>query len=337
MKKLYLFLILCACCLTSSAWAQKNYRTIFIWDVTQSMVDNGIDKVVPDFIINTVKATQLENTEVIVIPFQDSVLTRYVMREQTLTDDAKKRLEKKIKEIGPLCMKHTKHRKTNIIDPINYAIDTYKKNDRENTLYLLTDGKEEHYGGDATSEEKKAEALANFLKTLAFDSATMSESDILYYIQAHGKLPITPGEVKGGQVEIRDTTVIWNKNVNVEPYVSTSYKLKDKNEVTIYFRIKDTELPSNTRVRVQSEPGAPIHVDETRVVVDNKVTFTPQYDYETLKASLAENSSMNLNVTLVNGNELQMNHQTIVHIVPDKVSLTLINQKYRVMKIKMVK
>lgn len=337
MKKLYLFLILCACCMTSSAWAQTNYRTIFIWDVTQSMVDNGIDKVVPDFIINTINATRPENTEVVVIPFQDSVLTRYVMREQTLTEDAKKRLEKKINEIGPLCMKHTKHRKTNIIDPINYAIATYKKKDRENTLYLLTDGKEEHYGGDTTSEEKKAEALAQRLKELAFDSATMSESDILYYIQAHGKLPIKPEDVEPGRVKIRDTTVIWNENVNVEPYVSTSYKLKDKNEVTIYFRIKDAELPSNTTVRVQSEPGAPIHVDETRVVVDNKVTFTPQYDYETLKASLAENSSMNLNVTLVNGNELQMNHQTIVHIVPDKVSLTLINQKFRVMKIKMVK
>ena len=40
MKKLYLFLVLCACCLMSSAWAQN--RNIYIWDVTRSMIGKGM-------------------------------------------------------------------------------------------------------------------------------------------------------------------------------------------------------------------------------------------------------------------------------------------------------
>lgn len=333
MKKLYLFLILCACCLTSSAWAQN--RNIYIWDVTRSMIGKGMvngqatpdvyDKV-EDYLIKDINRIANNHTEIVVIPFQEGVLFDQIISVPNSTDDSKKQIIEKIKQTGPLCMK-LKHSNTNISEPLLYAQRTYQKADKVNTLVLLTDGRQNMNGGmDALREAiigwsnnaDEDEFLIYVLTTENAEQPTSEDLDNVDYV--------TEGEFVNQLVRLQ-----------LKPTSEIAFNIKDQKSINVSFaNNSDVPLPTGAKIRVQSQAGAPIAINEVVELVNGAICITPDFDYEALKTQLAEEVSMRLVYSVENNDELKAKQNKKVAIVPAHSQVKLINKKERVLTISVV-
>lgn len=333
MKRLYLLLILCACSLANEVWAQN--RNIYIWDVTASMIGKGTtesgektpdvyDKV-EGYLINDIKRVANTYTEIIVIPFQEGVLLDYVLTVPNSTEESKQEIIGRIKEVGPKCLK-LNHRRTNISEPLLFAKEKYQKSDKENKIVLLTDGCQNMNGG--------MEALA---KAVNDWDRQANECDFLVYILTTENAKKPTDDLENGEYYSTSHFVDQVERLLVKPASEVSFNIKDNKSVAIDFKNNSTiSLPVGAKIRVKSEAGAPIVIDEVVELVDGKIQVSPSYDYESLKRQLADRESMRLMLSVENNDLLVKEQKKKLIIVPDYSQVTLINKKERVLTISIV-
>lgn len=322
MKRISIFALFCL--LLLPAIAQENYRKIYLWDVTESMVDYKLDEIVPNYIKKHINSQNKENTEIIIVPFQDSVLTRYIIKESVATSDAKQRICKKINEIGPKCMRHTKHWRTNIIDPIKFATEHYMKTDRNNKMYLLTDGYDEYHGNSAVVE---------YLKT--WDKTRDKDDDLLVYIMTTSKaeIPLPPGMT---HVVKKDTTILHLEEIQIEPSYDL-VQINNKGNDTLTIEFKTTKrLPEGVKILARSAESAPIAINENVEIVKNEIKLHLKYKYAELKERLPEESYMELYLTVLNNEYLEKQYNTNITVFPSTLKLKLVNKKYRVLTVSLL-
>ncbi|MBQ5879609.1 MAG: hypothetical protein IIW59_05935, partial [Alistipes sp.] len=98
----------------------------------------------------------------------------------------------------------------------------------------------------------------------------------------------------------------------------------------------DVPLPTGTKIRVQSQEGAPIAMNEVVELVNGAIQLSPNFDYEVLKTQLADEASMRLEYSVENNDELKAEQNKKVAIVPAHSQVKLINKKERVLTISVV-
>ena len=333
MKRLYLLLILCACCLVNNAWAQN--RNIYIWDVTASMEGRGttdsgektpnVYDDVEGYLINDIQRVANAYTEIVVIPFQEGVLSDYILTVPNSTDESKQEIIDRIKEVGPKCLKLS-HRRTNISEPLLFAKSKYQKSDKENKIVLLTDGYQNMKGG--------MEALAEAVNS--WDRQAEECDFLVYVLTTKNAIKPTDDLVNGDYVPV-DHFVDQVERLLVKPTPEVSFNIKDNKSIAIYFKNNSSiSLPVDAKIRVKSEVDAPIVIDEVVELVNGQIQLSPNYDYATLKHQLAEREQMRLNLSVENNDILVKEQKKKLIIVPNYSQVTLINKKERVLTISIV-
>lgn len=144
-KPLLLILTIAIFLMLGSQVFAQNFKTekrIYVWDVTLSMNGfGGAPKIwneVQKNLINAIESISDEQTEIVVVPFQDGVLSSWIEQEWNIlaTDQGKKKLINNIKSIDPQKLDTTR---TNICAGWEKAISLLDVNKR-NSIFLLTDG-----------------------------------------------------------------------------------------------------------------------------------------------------------------------------------------------------
>lgn len=333
MKRLYLLLTLCACCLVNSALAQN--RNIYIWDVTASMIGKGTTESgektpnvyddVEGYLIKDIQRVANAYTEIVVIPFQEGVLSDYILTVPNSTDESKQEIIDRIKEVGPKCLKLS-HRRTNISEPLLFAKSKYQKSDKENKIVLLTDGYQNMNGG--------MEALAEAVNS--WDRQAEECDFLVYVLTTKNAIKPTDDLVNGDYVPV-DHFVDQVERLLVKPTPEVLFNIKDNKSIAIYFKNNSSiSLPVDAKIRVKSEVDAPIVIDEVVELVNGQIQLSPNYDYATLKHQLAEREQMRLNLSVENNDILVKEQKKKLIIVPNYSQVTLINKKERVLTISIV-
>lgn len=186
LKSVILFSLFALLSISIIAQDAPRHRVVYLWDVTKSMhgykEPGGTNKVVTvaqkdmlvehyhkgydiydqvvEALIQYIKSYG-DTTEIIVVPFNDVVLTDYVWRERA-TSDGKKRLEERIRSFF-----NDKITRTNIHNAFKYATGLFDgsklpKAKKESELYILTDG--EH---NATPKEQFYSMLSTWCTDVA--------------------------------------------------------------------------------------------------------------------------------------------------------------------------
>lgn len=331
MKKFYWLLTLILCCLAANAQGQN--RNIYIWDVTRSMIGQGtvdgkktpnVYKDVEDYLIKDIQRIQNQNTEIIVVPFQERVLEDYIIKVGDATAESKKKIFSKIKEYGPLCMA-LPHSNTNISEPLRFVQRKYQKPDCNNKLVLLTDGKQNMNGGMS--------ALADAVKNWSNSS---ENNELLIYVltteNAVAPTTVLPGVHYVNPGEFKQQIV----SIVLKPIRDVKFNIKDDKALTIPFICdSDVALPSGIEVRVKNLPGSPIQVDEKVIMKNNQIQIVPQYVYDELKQRLPEVSSAKLVLSIENNDDLLKQNKKVM-LRPSETQWVLINKKERVLTITVV-
>ena len=132
-----LFLVMHTVGLTVSAQNFKSEKRIFLWDVTLSTFGYAgapdIAEEVRENLLNAIENIQDENSEIVVIPFQDNVLDVW---EGDATNSSKSKIISNIQTIKEKDLGVTM---TNICEAWDTALD-YLDNSKRNYIFLLTDG-----------------------------------------------------------------------------------------------------------------------------------------------------------------------------------------------------
>ena len=280
---------------------------------------------VEGYLIKDIQRVANAYTEIVVIPFQEGVLSDYILTVPNSTDESKQEIIDRIKEVGPKCLKLS-HRRTNISEPLLFAKSKYQKPDKENKIVLLTDGYQNMNGG----MEALAEAVTRW-------DRMANECDFLVYVlTTKNAIKPTDDLVNGDYVPV-DHFVDQIERLLVKPTPEVSFNIKDNKSIAIYFKNNSSiSLPVDAKIRVKSEVDAPIVIDEVVELVNGQIQLSPNYDYATLKHQLAEREQMRLNLSVENNDILVKEQKKKLIIVPNYSQVTLINKKERVLTISIV-
>ncbi len=337
MKNVRWLLALCVLFVVDCVQAQEGNRNIYIWDLTRSMVGRGtvnqqktpnVYKDVEAYLIKDIENICAPNTEIVVIPFQERVLdSQYILSVPDASNESKEDIIARIKQVGPYCINNIPHSKTNISQPVEYAKSHFQKPDRVNKLVLLTDGYQ-----NTTDDGMKVLGA-----TLEQWSIEASVGDVLIYVMTTenalqptcetGNVTfVQPGEFRG-ELEV----------VCLEPSRNINYNIKDGGKLVLSCDSRSaTGIPSGVKIRVRSNQGAPIRIDEVVELNNAQLQITPQYNYEMLKATLPETISCTLTLNLENNELIVKEQNKKVVLQRSEVKLTLINKREKVLTINVV-
>lgn len=280
---------------------------------------------VEGYLIKDIQRVANAYTEIVVIPFQEGVLSDYILTVPNSTDESKQEIIDRIKEVGPKCLKLS-HRRTNISEPLLFAKSKYQKSDKENKIVLLTDGYQNMKGG--------MEALAEAVNS--WDRQAEECDFLVYVLTTKNAIKPTDDLVNGDYVPV-DHFVDQVERLLVKPTPEVSFNIKDNKSIAIYFKNNSSiSLPVDAKIRVKSEVDAPIVIDEVVELVNGQIQLSPNYDYATLKHQLAEREQMRLNLSVENNDILVKEQKKKLIIVPNYSQVTLINKKERVLTISIV-
>ena len=212
-----------------NAQAQKP-RNIYLWDVTASMDKLGIRQTVEDYLINDIKRIKKSsNTEVVIIPFQDSALTSKIMR-YTISDKTDfEAMSSSIRSNGRDMVKahNVRGAYTDIARPLKYVGQNWLSKDYNTKIVLLTDGvqeiDEQWNMADSPATPQAREFLRQTLLEmdrllgLSVDSVRGETDNVLYYIMTHenAKCPLDSSDtlVNG---EILDANSFRNNVITID-------------------------------------------------------------------------------------------------------------------------
>ena len=328
MKNTFLFLFALLFSLQSNAQIKSN-RRIYLWDVTLSM--HGYQGKTPDIYDNIVKfldkeinSISDESTEIVVCPFQESILDTWkanatLIGKQTIIGKIKAYNNKNVTG-------------TNIVVPIQFAQNNLIKPDKHNLLVLLTDGKQsgENYSllkliseWNEYADINDAFALYVMLTNQAIDQS------IINTINKTGNIEVVTEPGQGEMIDLEPSNPIRiNLKDNIENDKTASISFNFKKGVT---------LPININIQVNSE-NQYLSINEKTTLEDGKILFTIKYknDYSTLKSQLPEITNLPLKISITNQEELKKAGK-IVYLTKENISLEMINKPEKILKISLKK
>ncbi|MDR1369738.1 MAG: VWA domain-containing protein [Dysgonamonadaceae bacterium] len=353
MKKILIFTVLLCFVSVSSLVAQtKSQRRIYLWDVTLSMkgkakVDgkptaNIYDDVV-EALCRYINGINNENTEILVLPFQEKILPAIGPRKATL--DGKEDIEKKIRNFNL-----PSHRWTNIFKPLSEVVDNYLQEDKNTVVYLLTDGIQDDPSANSAGRES--------WKAVEKWNTDAGENNFLYYvyltevakdpkidkaIEDAKKNPETPNNLDRTDGNGGDMSFL-----NLTPPGNLSFNLKDNKEkpvksVSVTFIPDNGKVPNNIDIHIKlAEENPYFNIDQIVRLNNNTATFEIKFkneykDYEALTKEQEEKTSYKLMVDVSNSNKIIEQNKVSVSINPSAILLDLINKREKTLKITLKK
>ncbi len=343
MKRCVLVLLI-VCGLASGMSAQISDthidRRIYLWDVTMSM--QGYDSKAPKnynadidvwdkvvaFLRRDIENISDASTELIVLPFQEKILDRWIFRA---TAEGKAELIRRIDESARRFQNITN---TNIAQPFKEVKEMYIKPRQNNLLILLTDGQHsEKFGGKKVWLEMLSE-----WQTYAHDN----NAYLIYFMvteAAEDKDIAGIVENKGCSDLVMDTGNI-PEFIELYPVEAVNLNIKDDIEKGVYIKFenpkKAIQLASGIQLSVKTQPDAEISVDTTVEIENGKCLLRLPYTYENLKSKLLNQEKMEvpMNIELLNQEEIQNKYGQKIFLKRKSVKLVLINKIERVLTIR---
>lgn len=320
-------IILFVCIFFSQSIAQnKTQRRIYLWDVTLSTKGYGgtpnIYKDVVSFLENDINSLTDENTEIIVLPFQQETLERW---EVKATLQGKKDIIQRIKEYN-----NENLSLTNIYAPLLDVKDNYIKNDKRTLLFLLTDGK--HNDIKHHSKNDLLNLLGSLCQYLKFEDAyafyimlteNAIDEDIINIINDCDRIDIPPSGVPVDIIELQPSELV-------------KFNIKDDNEKPVVITLtckKDLALPEGIKVSVNRYNDTIFKIDETVELKNLALSFDLNYNYQDLKNSLPERTKIPLKLELLNQQEIKDKTGKIILLNPAEIELELINKPEKTLRI----
>ena len=301
-------------------------RYIYLWDVTLSM--KGYQGRTPDiyddvikFLIKEIGCITNENAEVVVCPFQERILDKWIY---TADKQGKEAIMGKI--IG---YNNTDVTNTNISGPIEHAKSALIKEGKRNLLYVLTDGKQT--GGNAH--------LLSLIQEWG-DFAKLNNAYLRY-------VALTPEAVDDELKELIDT-IDNAEYINPDGWKEQSFldfwstkdilnlNIEDSKVIEIPLKCSSEKIgiPQGVKVNVKSVSGAPISISDQVEVINNKLSINLKFDYQQLKTTLPEESEMPLYLELINHDEILTQKNINVSLTSPQLTLKLINKPEKTLKIR---
>lgn len=320
MKRIYLILLTAV--LSIAGFAQnstKEERHTYLWDVTLSMYGERkgysnydiYDDVVSKMLTN-INAIQNEQTEIVVVPFQNKHLDVWRVKA---TDEGKREIISRIKRY-----KNDDVTGTNITEPLQYAIEHIFTEDRIDILKLLTDGK----------PNMEEDALYRLLERWC-DMA--EKKDVYgYYVM------LTPDATSKRLKDLLEqqcrfevvVSLDFDKIFQVNGTRELAINIKDDygKTKTLPFRIygNSQQLPAGYRIHFETDDNPYVRISETgEIDADGNVTLHPLFlaDQQTLHRQLPEVSLISM--TMSNADNLPKECE-YVRLVDHECGIYLINK-----------
>ena len=301
-------------------------RRIYLWDVTLSMKGKGAKATpniygdVVDFLVGDINSLTDPSTDIVVMPFQTSVLETW---QAKATEEGKKSIIGKIKGYNNNMMTNT-----DIAGPINTVKSSHIDSSKRNMLILLTDGEQSaQFGGNEVllksikSWQEYAQINDAYLVYVMLTDAAVND-DIKSEADRQERVSVVTPPFAGEFVELRP--------------VCRGFNIKDDKMLEITFtNNKNISIPDGVEVSVRSDADSPIAVNIVAKISNGCISVAPAYDYETLKTQIPEVSGMRLALKVENGDEIKGVTGKIVLLSPSSVTAELINKREKTLTIKM--
>ena len=313
----------------------KLTQRIYLWDVTLSMKGYPYDGTVPDvyddvvlYLEKCINEVKDESTEIYILPFQERVLDTW---SANATIEGKKYLINKIKTY-----QNNNRTNTNISGPINEVKKNIisKSSDRYTFFALLTDGKQNIFGGmqalvdelnswDQYAFEKHSYLLYVMLTPEAEDTALTNTLDELNYGEG-----VHPND---SQLDVLDLIPESKVKVNL---------IDDKYIVVPFSNNSSTAIPAGINVRY-STTGAPdgVQLEGNATIENGAIQIKADYgtSVDSLKLTLPDVSTFSLNMEITNKNDIKSRDKKIILLTNSTTQVELINKPEKTLKISIKK
>jgi hypothetical protein len=271
---------------------------------------------VVNFLEREINSITDASTEIIVCPFQESILETWTAMA---SEPGKKGIIQKIKSYT-----NDKVTNTNIAGPIEEVKAKNISDDKQNLLVILTDGKQsDNFGGNPKLLEviKGWQIYSKIHDAYALYVMLTKESINPPVIDAIEKTDNIDVVTEPGQKEY----------INLRPQELITANIKDNTATIPLIYNSSTPLPNNIKVRVSSNDSV-LNINQEVIIQNKQIVFDLKYaqPYEALKTVLAAKTLIPLKIELTNKNELQ----AIVQLTPEKIDLELVNKPEKILKIK---
>ncbi len=331
-----LFIILLAGIFFSQTSAQsKTQRRIYLWDVTLSVKGFGgapdiYDDVVA-FLEKDINSLTDENTEIMVLPFQQRILEEWKVRA---TEQGKKEIIQKIKDYD-----NENLSLTNIYVPLLDVKDSFITNDKYTLLFLLTDGV--HNDTERYSKNdllKLLDSLCGYLKSedaYAFYimlTKNAIDNDIVNIINNCKNMEyVTPSDTLREFIELQPSELVkYNIRDSIRDSVRVSLVCK-----------KNIAIPEGIKVSITSYDDSILNVNETVELQNHSLplslSFYLKYDSPILQNTLPVKTRIPLKLEVLNKQEIKDNTGKIISLNPADIELELINTPEKTLKINVKK
>jgi len=305
----------------------KSQRRIYLWDVTLSMKGYGgtpdIYSDVVKFLEKQIEGITDENTEIVVLPFQERILARWAVR----ADAAGK--EGIIREIKNY--QNGNITNTDIVNPVRDVMANIIKPDKNNLLILLTDGEQSEKLGGKAELTRLIEQWGSY--------AGENFAYCLYVALVPGIVPedIEKEIEKAECIDVIEPDGVKNfELIDLQPaelVVKVNIKEDKTAKIPLNYN-KSVALPENIKIKITAQDSI-LNIDQTVMVQEGKIAFDMKYksDYQTLKKQLSENTRLPLQIELINKKEIENATGKIVTLTNNNIELELINRPEKTLKI----
>lgn len=335
MKRLLLAILLLFGSVSINALYSQDFKTqkrIYLLDVTLSMHGYGdspdIWPTVIQFLSSEIKSIEDPQTEIVVMPFQESVLDIWKYKA---TPEGKTALLKKIADAEKT---YTKVTQTNITLPFRDATKQLDK-DKENVLILLTDGAQNAKG---YPKETLLQEIRNWC------TRTSALNAFAYYVMLTEAA--NDPELLSAIEEACRMRAVKPSDINTNPFVELAVVntrlhynfLTDPAEKEIKITCKkNLKIPSGLKVAIKSENNPYFDVNDVAEIQNGIATFSIRtlQTKEQLQRNLPrdENYMLNLHIELVNGKQIEKSTNQVINLVTSNLNLEVVNKPEKTLKI----
>ncbi len=335
MKSKFLCSLLILLVMCQGVFAQNNSqfskeRRIYLWDVTLSM--KGYKNKTPDIWDKVVKSLcenieniMDENTEVIILPYQERILERWVYKANKAN---KATLIRKIKSYDNKNVTNT-----NILSPFEEAVDTYLSDDDHirNVIFLLTDG--QHNVKSPTVED-----FYNYIRNWC--NIAVAKNTYAFYITLT-EFARNPQLSKIIESTCNIREIPYTDTINFIEFIAPrfiKYNIKDDKDKLITLKLNlPTDIkaiPKDIKIRVQSTNNSYVSVDETCIVKNNEISFKIKHIMEDrdMKTQLSSDRDTAIALSLSIDPQTQSKYPLVL-LTSDKTNLELVNKHEKTLKI----
>ena len=330
MKLRIIYLFCCAYLMVTVSLAQqsrfKNERRIYLWDVTLSMKGEGsqptpniYDKVV-DALQKDINSINDEQTEILVLPFQTSILDCW---KTLATSTGKKSLIDKIKGFNDNNLT-----KTNIALPMEKVMTTWIKPDKRNVLILLTDGIQ-----NATPKQELIEQIQKWCRIAEKNDAHAFYVMLTQFAQDEELIKVIDETCRMSKIVIDDDFDI--NFVELLPQSNYKYNIKDDAGKKLSLQIeykKNIKIPEDLEVLCYCEPNPYVDINQTATIKNNllEIAMKQKQCYDSLKVRLPQNVNEQI---MVHFEMKEPEKHPKVQLLNDECTLELINKPEKTLKV----